>query len=930
MFSPLLASLRYRVLFLLLLLVAGLAQAAKLVPERPEMGVGETQFVRLEADFVLLVNWSASPELRILDSGRDGATVKAVAPGNALLTANVNGKDKRLRIAVQARPEVPASPPPAAAPQPAAPPAAGRDYTAPPPSPSSTQRETAPGVFENPMVDGVALDICREWASNCGKPAADAFCRGQGYTAALEHREKHDSPPTRVISSKQVCDGGFCDRIVWIRCTTTTAAPASMRLSGSEFRPGETLAVDWTASPDYADNAWIGIVPASVPHGDEAQNDRHDIAYQYLHKRASGRFEFRAPDTPGAYDLRMHDRDDNGREVASIGFRVVAAGTGGRTYTAPPAGADHVRVEACVDGSDWLSVEQGRLQVQHRNWVPIGAHPDCPASHRIAGGGLIVDGARVPLSRLPVAVAIANIGRFEQERGRGQIRMDGPGRLLLDDDGPGGPDVYVLRLYPAPQSPQSRAGEFLGCYRDQASRDLGAYSFVSDRMTTALCLETCGQRGHAYAATQYSAHCFCDDDYGALGRADNCDMPCAGNAAEKCGGAWANSVYATGAADQTGGSGGDNLALNRPASQSSTSQWSRTNDAQGAVDGIINGAYAFHTNHEANPWWQVDLGRTARLDRVRIYNRLDCCAERARSLSILLSDDGGAWREVYRHDGKLFGGKDGKPLVVPLNGQSGRYVRLRLNETNWFHLDEVEVYGIAAGGRDYTAGGRDYTARPGGLPAGLIAHFAMGRNLTDRSGQGHRLDDHGSAPEADRHGRPGGARQLDGQAYLETDVDINPARLPQLTLAAWVRADDASPVRQVFSHDDGGYDRSLGIDYRGGGSGWSLFTGAGVLGYKPVQTGLWTFVAGVWDQNARKARLHVDDAVFEAGNVAAGGGRNTLRIGMNPGFGEHFKGAVDEVWIFERALSPEEIDALRARAPRDDKPRDRPKGPGGR
>ncbi|MHC4751434.1 MAG: hypothetical protein ACYTFW_16370, partial [Planctomycetota bacterium] len=30
-------------------------------------------------------------------------------------------------------------------------------------------------------------------------------------------------------------------------------------------------------------------------------------------------------------------------------------------------------------------------------------------------------------------------------------------------------------------------------------------------------------------------------------------------------------------------------------------------DARGAVDGIRNGKYGFHTGHETNPWWQVDL-----------------------------------------------------------------------------------------------------------------------------------------------------------------------------------------------------------------------------------------------------------------------------------------------------------------------------------
>lgn len=160
-------------------------------------------------------------------------------------------------------------------------------------------------------------------------------------------------------------------------------------------------------------------------------------------------------------------------------------------------------------------------------------------------------------------------------------------------------------------------------------------------------------------------------------------------------------------ADGRSGGGGScvNLARGKHASQSSTSSWSHANDAEGAVDGIINGGYGFHTENERNPWWQVDLGNRASLTDVRVFNRLDCCAERAQTLQVLLSDDARSWRTVYRHSGNPFGGKDGKPLVASLSGESARYLRLQLKEANWFHLDEVEVCGEAGtspGGRDYT------------------------------------------------------------------------------------------------------------------------------------------------------------------------------------------------------------------------------------
>ena len=149
------------------------------------------------------------------------------------------------------------------------------------------------------------------------------------------------------------------------------------------------------------------------------------------------------------------------------------------------------------------------------------------------------------------------------------------------------------------------------------------------------------------------------------------------------------------AISQGGGGATDvplNLALNRPSRQSSTSQWSKSDDAQGAVDGVRNGGFGFHTNLERNSWWQVDLGEVRSLKEVRIFNRLDCCAERARTIRVLLSNDGLDWRPAFTNDGGLFGGADGRPLRIMLRGESARFVRLQLNATEYFHLDEVEIY----------------------------------------------------------------------------------------------------------------------------------------------------------------------------------------------------------------------------------------------
>ncbi|MDD5035360.1 MAG: hypothetical protein PHE55_11455 [Methylococcaceae bacterium] len=72
--------------------------------------------------------------------------------------------------------------------------------------------------IDDPEVEGYALDYCREWATNCGKPAADAYCQSKGYEESVHFSVVNNSPPTLVINSGQVCDMPGCNRIVSVVC----------------------------------------------------------------------------------------------------------------------------------------------------------------------------------------------------------------------------------------------------------------------------------------------------------------------------------------------------------------------------------------------------------------------------------------------------------------------------------------------------------------------------------------------------------------------------------------------------------------------------------------------------------------------------------------------------------------------------------------
>jgi hypothetical protein len=143
---------------------------------------------------------------------------------------------------------------------------------------------------------------------------------------------------------------------------------------------------------------------------------------------------------------------------------------------------------------------------------------------------------------------------------------------------------------------------------------------------------------------------------------------------------------------------GTNLALGRPATQSSVSSWSNhptvEADARGANNGQIDGLAGFHTYREACPWWQVDLQALCSLRTVRIFNRREC-ADRLRHFRILSSIDGVNWIVLHRKtDEVVFGESDLRPYVAQLPHDCvGRFVRIQLEGWDCLHFCECEVFG---------------------------------------------------------------------------------------------------------------------------------------------------------------------------------------------------------------------------------------------
>ena len=156
----------------------------------------------------------------------------------------------------------------------------------------------------------------------------------------------------------------------------------------------------------------------------------------------------------------------------------------------------------------------------------------------------------------------------------------------------------------------------------------------------------------------------------------------------------------------------DNLALNKPATQSSTGWGGEASRAvDGNTDGVWDNGSLSHTGKEDNPWWQVDLGSAQPIGQVKVWNRsaddkcgADSCDKRLHDFWVFASKkplEPGATPDSIASDPDArvvrVEGVGGYPSAVDFEGFEAQYIRVTQPGTNVeFALAEVEVSPVKA------------------------------------------------------------------------------------------------------------------------------------------------------------------------------------------------------------------------------------------
>ncbi|MEU8571779.1 LamG domain-containing protein [Streptomyces asoensis] len=210
----------------------------------------------------------------------------------------------------------------------------------------------------------------------------------------------------------------------------------------------------------------------------------------------------------------------------------------------------------------------------------------------------------------------------------------------------------------------------------------------------------------------------------------------------------------------------------------------------------------------------------------------------------------------------------------------------------------------------------------GHLPTGLAGHWPLDGSVADRSGREHPLTLGTGASWTTL--RAGGELTLD-TAYAAT-ASVLDTTAP-FTVSAWVRlADDAAPTSMytAVSQDGTGCSRFL-LQYDDTATAWAFkvraedqSTKISALGTSTPAPGIWTHLTGVWD--GTRIHLYVNGVPEGTADAtlswAAPQGFNIGRARWNGAYVNQFKGSVDDVRAYGRALDADEISLISGRTAR--------------
>jgi hypothetical protein len=259
-------------------------------------------------------------------------------------------------------------------------------------------------------------------------------------------------------------------------------------------------------------------------------------------------------------------------------------------------------------------------------------------------------------------------------------------------------------------------------------------------------------------------------------------------------------------------------------------------------------------------------------------------------------------------------GLDSCQVLIGWSGVSGlQYFEGALDDLRFYNraLSSDEVQQLYAADND--------------LNAGLVAHYPLDGNANDASGNGNNGTLNGSLSFVP--GQHGSAAQFDGAStYIEVADSPSLSITNSITLSCWIRTSgqngaNVGIINNLGSTDRDGFLVCLNPSVAGATCAADLDFNwptvmLGLHPTVPLQDGIWHHLAMTYD--GQMGHFWIDGVVRASSttNYTAGMSHNQIpvtigwdRSAEQPS-GRHFNGLIDEVRIYNRALSATEITQL--------------------
>jgi hypothetical protein len=282
------------------------------------------------------------------------------------------------------------------------------------------------------------------------------------------------------------------------------------------------------------------------------------------------------------------------------------------------------------------------------------------------------------------------------------------------------------------------------------------------------------------------------------------------------------------------------------------------------------------------------------------------------TVSANASDNVGVSGVQFKLDGANLGAEDtSSPYSVAWNTATA---------TNGAHTLSA-VARDAAGNTKTAATVNVNVSNSGPAPGAPVAAYGFdeptGTTTTDASGRGNTGTIAGAAVRTTATAKYGGAITFDGVNDMVSMPDANSLDLTNaMTLEAWVRPTALSNYRTVLIKETTGnlvYALYASSTFGGSGvqrpSAWIFADGLGPTTALPVNA--WSHIATTYDRANWRFYVNGAQVATRAYTPAIQASTGALRIGGNNIWGEWFAGQIDEVRVYDRALSAAEVAADR-------------------